>query len=162
MVVHAKMRVVNLRKRVKKMTDCIFCMIRDGEIPSKKIYEDDNIFVILDQSQVTVGHSLIIPKKHIRNIYDYDTQLAGEVFRALPKISRALRDFHPDVKGLNILINNEEIASQSVFHSHIHLIPRYNNQDDFDLQWADNADKYSDEKMEEIRKSIVKKLEEEK
>lgn len=144
------------------MTDCIFCMIRDGEIPSKKIYEDDNIFVILDQSQVTPGHSLIIPKKHIRNIYDYDAELAGEVFRALPKISRALRDFNPEVKGLNILINNEEIASQSVFHSHIHLIPRYSNQDDFNLQWADNADKYSDEKMEEIRKSIVTKLEEEK
>lgn len=104
------------------MDDCIFCMIRDGDIPSRKIYEDENVFAILDQSQVTPGHTIVITKKHIRNIYDYDEQLARDVFSVLPKITRALRDFHPDVKGLNILVNNEEIASQSVFHSHIHLL----------------------------------------
>lgn len=143
------------------MSECIFCMIRDGQIPSKKIYEDENIFVILDQSQVTPGHSLVIPKKHVENIYNYDEKLAKDVFSSLPKISRALKNFHPDVKGLNVLINNDEIASQTVFHSHIHLIPRYGEEDDFSLGWANNKDLYDDEKLEEIRLAISGELEEE-
>ncbi|MDN6195628.1 MAG: HIT family protein [Atopostipes suicloacalis] len=142
------------------MTDCIFCMIRDGEIPSNKIYEDENVFVILDQSQVTPGHSLIIPKKHVPNIYDYDEDLAEKVFSVLPKISRALKNFHSDVKGLNVLVNNDEIASQTVFHSHIHLLPRYSEQDDFSLGWANNKDSYSNDQLEEIRQAISGELEE--
>ena len=54
------------------MADCIFCMIRDGQIPSRKVYEDEHVFAILDNSQVTPGHTLLIPKKHVRNIFDYD------------------------------------------------------------------------------------------
>lgn len=142
------------------MSDCIFCMIRDGEIPSRKIYEDENVLAILDQSQVTPGHTLVIPKKHVRNIYDYDEELAGEVFRVLPKIARALRDFNPEVKGLNILVNNEEVASQTVFHSHIHLLPRYSKQDDFDLKWANNQDQYTAEELDQIQTKIIGELEE--
>lgn len=142
------------------MSDCIFCMIRDGDIPSNIIYEDENIFVILDQSQVTPGHSLLIPKKHVPNIYDFDEELAGNVFSKLPKIARALRDFHPDVKGLNILINNEEIASQTVFHSHIHLLPRYSEQDDFDLEWANNENEYTSDELKVLKEEIAKNLEE--
>ena len=142
------------------MSDCIFCMIRDGDIPSRKFYEDENVFAILDQSQVTPGHSLVIPKKHVENIYEYDEKLAGEVFKVLPKIARALRAFHPDVKGLNILINNEEIASQTVFHSHIHLLPRYSGEDDFSLGWANNMDEHSDEELDQIKEAIMGELEE--
>lgn len=141
------------------MSDCIFCKIRDGEIPSRKIYEDENVFAILDQSQVTAGHSLVIPKKHVPNIYDYDEELASEVFKVLPNIARALRDFHPEVNGLNILVNNGEIASQSVFHSHIHLLPRYSVADDFGLEWANNADQYSADELDQIQKDIVGELE---
>ncbi len=135
-------------------------MIRDGDIPSRKFYEDENVLAILDQSQVTPGHSLVIPKKHVRNIYDYDEELAAKVFKVLPKITRALRDFHPDVKGLNILVNNEELASQTVFHSHIHLLPRYSEQDDFSLGWANNADKHSDEELDQMKEAIIGELEE--
>lgn len=135
-------------------------MIRDGKIPSTKIYEDENVFAILDQSQVTPGHTLVIPKKHVRNIYDYDEEMASEIFQTIPKIARALRDFSPEVKGLNILINNEEVASQSVFHSHIHLLPRYSKQDDFDLKWAHNQDKYTDADLKKIQAAIVEELEE--
>lgn len=142
------------------MTDCIFCMIRDGDIPSRKIYEDENVFAVLDQSQVTPGHSLVIPKKHVRNIYEYDEELAGNVFSVLPKIARAIRDSNPDIKGLNVLINNEEIASQTVFHSHIHLLPRYSEQDDFGLNWANNMDKYSDNELDQIKEAITEELEE--
>lgn len=140
------------------MADCIFCMIRDGQIPSRKVYEDEHVFAILDNSQVTPGHTLLIPKKHVRNIFDYDEELAREVFAAVPKVARALRDFDPEVRGLNILLNNEEVASQTVFHSHIHLLPRYTENDDFGLKWAYNEDKYSDTQLDQLQKSIVNEL----
>ncbi|SHE90883.1 histidine triad (HIT) family protein [Atopostipes suicloacalis DSM 15692] len=140
------------------MADCIFCMIRDGEIPSRKVYEDEHVFAILDNSQVTPGHTLLIPKKHVRNIFDYDEELAREVFAAVPKVARALRDFDPEVRGLNILLNNEEVASQTVFHSHIHLLPRYSENDDFGLEWAYNEDKYSDTQLDQLQKSIMNEL----
>lgn len=141
------------------MSDCIFCLIRDGEVPSRKVYEDEHVFAILDMSQVTPGHTLLIPKKHVRNIYDYDAELAGQVFAAVPKVARALRDFDADVRGLNILVNNEEVASQTVFHSHVHLLPRYTEADDFGLEWAYNADDYSDEQLNAIQEAIVTELE---
>jgi len=141
------------------MADCIFCKIRDGEIPSRRVYEDENVFAILDTSQVTPGHTLLIPKKHVRNIYDYDEELASQVFAAVPKVARALRDFNDDVEGLNVLVNNEEIASQTVFHSHIHLLPRYTEEDDFGLEWGHNEDLYSDEELDELQDKIVKEME---
>ena len=142
------------------MSDCIFCKIRDGEIPGRKVYEDENVFAILDMSQVTPGHTLLIPKKHVRNIYDYDEELASTVFASFLKVARALRDFDPEVKGLNILVNNEEVASQTVFHSHIHLLPRYTDEDDFGLEWAHNADNYTDEEMDAIKDKIADRVEE--
>lgn len=142
------------------MSDCIFCMIRDGKIPGRKVYEDEDVFAILDLSQVTPGHTLLIPKKHVRNIFDYDVELAQKVFAAVPKVSRALRDFHPDVEGLNVLVNNEEVAFQTVFHSHVHLLPRYSSDDDFGLKWAHNADHYTDEELDAMRDKIAKEVEE--
>ncbi len=140
------------------MSDCIFCMIRDADIPSRKVYEDEHVFAILDQSQVTPGHTLLIPKKHVRNIYDYDEELAQQVFVSVPKVARALRDFHPEVKGLNVLINNEEVASQTVFHSHIHLLPRYADDDNFGLKWTPNE--FSDEMLDDLQNKISKEVEE--
>ena len=142
------------------MSDCVFCMIRDGDIPARKVYEDENVFAILDMSQVTPGHTLLIPKTHVRNIFDYDEELAQNVFRAVPKVARALRDFHPDVEGLNVLVNNEEVAFQTVFHSHVHLLPRYSNDDDFGLKWAHNADNYTDDELDEMKDKIAKEVEE--
>lgn len=142
------------------MSDCVFCMIRDGDIPARKVYEDENVFAILDMSQVTPGHTLLIPKKHVRNIFDYDEELAHNVFGAVPKVARALRDFHPDVEGLNVLVNNEEVAFQTVFHSHVHLLPRYSNDDDFGLKWAHNADNYTDDELDEMKDKIAKEVEE--
>ena len=142
------------------MSDCVFCMIRDGDIPARKVYEDENVFAILDMSQVTPGHTLLIPKKHVRNIFDYDEELAHNVFGAVPKVARALRDFHPDVEGLNVLVNNEEVAFQTVFHSHVHLLPRYSNDDDFGLKWAHNADNYTDKELDDMKDKIAKEVEE--
>ena len=142
------------------MSDCVFCMIRDGDIPARKVYEDENVFAILDMSQVTPGHTLLIPKKHVRNIFDYDEELAHNVFGAVPKVARALRDFHPDVEGLNVLVNNEEVAFQTVVHSHVHLLPRYSNDDDFGLKWAHNADNYTDKELDDMKDKIAKEVEE--
>lgn len=142
------------------MSDCVFCMIRDGDIPARKVYEDENVFAILDISQVTPGHTLLIPKKHVRNIFDYDEELAQNVFGAVPKVARALRDFHPDVEGLNVLVNNEEVAFQTVFHSHVHLLPRYSNDDDFGLKWAHNADNYTEKELDDMKDKIAKEVEE--
>lgn len=141
-------------------TDCIFCKIAQGEIPARKVYEDENVLAFLDLSQVTPGHTLLIPKKHVKNIFEYDEATTQAVFSVVPKIARALRAFDPKVKGLNIINNNEKVAFQSVFHSHIHFIPRYSEADDFGLKWAHNEDKYTDEQLDELQQMIQEKMEE--
>ena len=102
--------------------DCIFCKIVDGEIPSYKVYEDEVVLAFLDITQGTKGHTLVIPKKHVQNVYELDEEIASELFKRVPKIARAIKEaFHPI--GLNI-VNNNDKPLQSVFHYHIHLIPR--------------------------------------
>lgn len=141
------------------MSDCVFCKIAEGEIPSRKIYEDEHVVAFLDLSQVTPGHTLVIPKKHVPNIMEYNETLAADVFSRLPKISQAVQSFQPDIKGLNVLMNNGEVASQTVFHSHIHLLPRYTKDDDFGLKWADNSEKYTDNDLDRIQQDIKQALE---
>lgn len=103
---------------------CLFCKIIDKEIPAHVVYEDENVLAFLDISQVTEGHTLVIPKKHVQNIYELEEE-ATSLFRAVPKIARALRDTFQPI-GLN-MINNNDRPLQSVFHFHVHLIPRYEN-----------------------------------
>ncbi len=116
-----------------KDTNCIFCKIANGEIPSFTIYEDDMFRVIFDLGPATKGHALILPKEHFKNIFELDDNYAKEVMLVAKKVSTAMRDVLK-CDGFNILQNNEEIAGQTVFHFHIHLIPRYNN-DDVKLTW---------------------------
>lgn len=145
------------------MPDCIFCKIINQEIPSYTVYEDDDIKAFLDISQVSIGHTLIVPKKHVADIFEYDEELAAKVFSKIPQISRAVRTFDPEIEGLNLLSNNGEIASQSVFHSHFHLIPRYadSEKDGFGLKWDTQGDSVSPEDFIKIKDAIVSKLEEE-
>lgn len=140
------------------MTDCIFCKIINKEIPSYPVYEDDVVYAFLDITQTTKGHTLVIPKKHVTDIFDYDDQLASEVFARIPKIARAIEKAFPDVVGLNIVNNNREAAYQSVFHSHIHLIPRYGKEDDFSMTFADNGSDYTQEDMMTVATSINKEI----
>lgn len=141
------------------MIDCIFCKIINQEIPSYKVYEDDQIYAFLDITQVTKGHTLLVPKKHVTDIFDYEPALAGEVFAHLPKVARALEKTFPELQGLNIINNNKEVAYQSVFHSHIHLIPRYGKTDDFSIHFGNNQKAYSAEKMQEMAEKIAKQVE---
>lgn len=141
------------------MEDCIFCKIINGEIPSYKIYEDEVVYAFLDITQVTPGHTLVVPKKHAKDIFEYDEELASQVFSRIPKIARALEKAYPDMQGLNIINNNREVAYQSVFHSHIHLIPRFSPHDDFSMHFGNHQDQYNPTLMEAIAKRIRESFE---
>ncbi|MBL1224234.1 HIT family protein [Enterococcus sp. BWR-S5] len=140
------------------MEDCIFCKIINQEIPSYKIYEDEVVYAFLDISQVTKGHTLVVPKKHVTDIFEYDADLAADVFARIPKIARALESAFPEVEGLNIVNNNKELAYQSVFHSHIHLIPRYSKDDGFAMRFPNNQEKYSSEELQQLAETISKQV----
>ena len=143
------------------MTDCIFCKIVAGEIPSYTVYEDDVVKAFLDISQGTPGHTLVVPKKHVPDLFAYDEDLAAAVFSRIPKIARAVKNSNPAIKGMNVIHNNGKVAYQSVFHSHIHLIPRYSDDDDFKMTFKDNSGKYNDEKYRKIQQAIKDQLEDE-
>ena len=119
------------------MSDCIFCKLIAGEIPSSKIYEDEKVLAFLDISQTTKGHTLVIPKEHVRNMLEMSDQTAADVFARLPKLARAIKTA-TGAKGLNILNNNEEVAGQTVFHAHIHIIPRYSDQDEVGITFTEH------------------------
>ncbi|MFQ7538750.1 MAG: HIT family protein [Clostridium sp.] len=107
---------------------CIFCSIVNGEIPSSRIYEDDTVIAILDISQVTKGHTLVIPKQHTESFMSCDAELMKYVMEIAQMLSvRIMERTH--AAGMNILSNINEAAGQSVMHFHVHLIPRYSEQD---------------------------------
>lgn len=141
------------------MDDCIFCKIINNEISSTTIYEDDDIKAFFDISQVTPGHTLVVPKKHVQNIFEYDEELAQKVFKKIPMIARAIKESNPDIIGMNICQNNGEIAYQSVMHSHFHLVPRYSKDDDFSMHWGDNTGKASNEELQARADKIKQNLE---
>ena len=117
-----------------KKDDCIFCKLANGEIPTNALYEDDIVKVIFDASPAAKGHVLILPKEHFDNIYELDDDTAAHVFKVAAKISKAYKKAL-DFDGLNIVQNNGEVAGQSVFHFHIHIIPRY-DEDDANIKWT--------------------------
>ncbi|MEZ7647237.1 HIT family protein [Streptococcus constellatus] len=117
------------------MEDCIFCKIIAGEIPSSKVYEDEQVLAFLDISQVTPGHTLVVPKEHFRNMLEMDGEAASQLFACIPTIARKVMKA-TDAKGMNIINNNEEIAGQTVFHTHVHLAPRYTEDDDLDVTFV--------------------------
>jgi len=137
--------------------DCIFCKIIAGDIPSAKVYEDEDVYAFLDISQVTKGHTLVIPKAHVKNIYETNEEVASQLFARVPKISQAIeKSFSP--RGINMLSNTGEAAGQSVFHLHLHLIPRYDQTDGFQPNWVTHNDDYSKEDLAEIAESISQNI----
>ncbi|WP_144556848.1 HIT family protein [Bacillus pumilus] len=139
------------------MSDCIFCKIIDEDIPCAKVYEDEHVLAFLDISQVTKGHTLVIPKIHKENIYDMTPEVSNQYFQAIPKIARAIKqEFEPI--GLNLLNNNGEKAGQSVFHYHMHIIPRYGKGDGFGAVWKSHQDQYTSEDLKDISSAIHTRL----
>lgn len=136
-----------------KKDDCIFCKIAAGEIPSRKIYEDSDLIAIMDLNPTSKGHSLIIPKEHCTNIYDIDEDIAAKVMKTAKKLATKMT-VALNCDGFNLLQNNGETAGQTMFHFHMHLIPRYKDADNNMLKFTSVA--FSDEEMDAIRDQIIK------
>ncbi|WP_029595975.1 HIT family protein [Exiguobacterium chiriqhucha] len=137
--------------------NCIFCKIVNNDIPSYKVYEDEAVVAFLDISQVTKGHTLVIPKHHARNIYELPADVARDVFQAVPSIANAIQR-ETGAIGMNILSNAEAIAGQTVYHFHIHLLPRYGEADGFGAKWETHQDAYSSDDMQTIAAGIKANL----
>lgn len=116
-----------------KNENCIFCKIAAGEIPSATIYEDDDFRVILDIEPASKGHALILPKEHYANLYELPEELASKVLIVAKKVITSMTEI-VGCDGYNVLQNNGEVAGQTVFHFHMHLIPRYKD-DEVTIGW---------------------------
>ncbi len=104
------------------MSDCIFCKIVAGTIPSTTVYEDEHTLAFLDINPSALGHTLVIPKQHVENVFDAPADVLAPVYATAQKIARALQQ--TKVAGVNLISNNGAVAGQIVFHAHIHIIPR--------------------------------------
>ena len=119
----------------------IFCKIIDGEIPSNKVYEDDEVLAILDISQATKGHTLVLPKKHYASFLSTPKSVMHKVYDVAQRIGQA-EIAVLGAKGVNILTNAGEAAGQSVPHFHVHVIPRYvGGEGGFQITMSSNPDK---------------------
>ncbi len=135
-----------------KDSNCIFCKIANGEIPSRTLYEDEDFRVIMDLAPATKGHSLILPKNHYKNIYEIADDTAAKVLPLAKKMATLMTE-KLGADGFNIVQNNNEVAGQTVFHFHVHLIPRYN---DDKQSLVMKPQEMTDAQLDEIRDRIVK------
>ena len=130
--------------------DCIFCKLANGVIPTRSIYEDEDFDVIMDASPATKGHALILPKEHAANLYELPDETVAKAFVLAKKMATSMTE-KLSCDGFNVVQNNGEVAGQTVFHFHIHLIPRYKD-DHQDLTWTQHS--YDDATMDEIEKTL--------
>lgn len=119
------------------MKDCLFCKIVNGEIPSSKVYEDDDVLAFLDISQTTIGHTLVVPKKHYDNFLDTPKEVMHKVMDVAQRIGQA-QIMMLGAKGVNILSNVNKEAGQSIMHFHVHVIPRYVSGEGFQITMKEN------------------------
>ena len=134
-----------------KDENCIFCKIANGEIPSKTLYEDEKFRAILDLGPATKGHALILPKDHYKNLYELPEDYAADAIKLAKKMMTQMTE-KLGCEGFNLVQNNGELAGQTVFHFHMHMIPRYQN-DGQTIGWKPGEP--TQEELEEIRKQIV-------
>lgn len=116
-----------------KNDNCIFCKIANGEIPSRTLYEDERYRVILDMGPATRGHALVLPKEHFENLYEIPDDWAAGALAAAKKVAGLMKD-KLGTDGLNLVQNNGAAAGQTVMHFHMHIIPRYKN-DNANILW---------------------------
>ena len=133
-----------------KVDDCIFCKLANGEIPTATLYEDEDFRVILDANPASKGHALIIPKEHYANLYELDDELAGKAMILAKKMVTKLTEVL-GCDGYNLVQNNGECAGQTVFHFHLHMIPR-DKDDGVGLGWKLNT--LTDEDREDILSKV--------
>lgn len=133
---------------------CVFCKIIAGEIPSATIYEDDAFKVIMDISPAAKGHAIMLPKKHFANLYEMDDETASKALIVARKVATAMKE-ELGCAGLNLVQNNGEAAGQTVFHFHMHLIPR-NQGDSVNVTWKPGS--YGDGEAAQIAAAIANKI----
>lgn len=137
-----------------KDKDCIFCKIANGEIPSSTVYEDEDFRVILDLGPAAKGHALILPKEHFKDVCELDPAVAAKVLPLGAKIGAAMKK-SLGCAGFNLVQNNGEAAGQTVFHFHVHLIPRYEGGPSM-VTWTPGSEKPEvlAETAEKIKKAL--------
>ncbi len=136
------------------MDSCIFCKIIKGEIPSSTIYEDDNVKVILDIAPSAKGHAVLLVKQHVANIFELEAELAGKIFAVVPKVAAAIKE-ELGCDGMNILQNNGVEAGQTVFHLHLHFIPRWKD-DSINIKWTPGS--YGDGEAAALAEAIKNRV----
>lgn len=134
-----------------KKEDCIFCKLANGDIPTRTLYEDATFRVIMDASPATKGHALIIPKAHADNLYELSDEIAGKAMILAKKLASIMKE-KLSCDGFNLVQNNGTTAGQTVFHFHLHLIPRYVD-DAQNILWEPRS--FSNEQMDEIKDKII-------
>lgn len=139
------------------MENCIFCKIIKGEIPSNKVYEDEYTYAFMDINPINPGHLLVIPKTHYTEIKDYDEETGMYLFRTAVKIEKALRKSGAvKIEGTNFLVANGAAAGQEVFHSHLHIIPRYTD-DSYKVR-IERKEKPSMDDLKHVAEEIKKNI----
>lgn len=133
-----------------KDCNCIFCKIANGEIPSTTLYEDEDFRVILDLGPATRGHALLLPKNHFANLFELDDETAQKAILVAKKMAGKMKDAL-GADGFNLVQNNGEAAGQTVFHFHMHLIPRYKN-DNAGILWEPGET--TPEDMAEVKRLV--------
>jgi histidine triad (HIT) family protein len=118
------------------MKDCIFCKVINGELPSSKIYEDELVFVFMDIQPVNTGHVLVIPKQHAEFITELDDDTAAHMIVIANKVNAAIRKSGIKTEAINYFVADGAAAGQDVFHTHLHVFPRFKN-DGFGLKFSE-------------------------
>lgn len=116
------------------MPDCVFCDIIAGENPAHRLYEDQRTLAFLDAAPANPGHALVVPTDHFETLTDMEPDLVADLFRTTQCVANAVESvFDPD--GMNVIQSNGAAASQDVFHTHVHILPRYED-DDITIHWS--------------------------
>lgn len=136
------------------MNDCLFCKIIAGEIPSSKVYEDDTCYAFLDINPVNIGHTLLVPKEHSANLYETSDEDLTRMAPVVKKLSVAIKSA-VGADGINIEMNNDPVAGQLIFHTHIHIVPRF--EGDGFTHWH-GARGYNEGEMNEVAGKISKAI----
>lgn len=136
------------------MNDCLFCKIIAGEIPSSKVYEDNTCYAFLDINPVNIGHTLLVPKEHSTNLYETSDEDLARMAPVIKKLSVAIKSA-VGADGINIEMNNDSVAGQLIFHTHIHIVPRF--EGDSFTHWQ-GARGYKKGEMQEVAKKIFQSL----
>ena len=137
-----------------KDENCIFCKLANGDIPTATVYEDEYLRAIMDAAPANKGHIIILPKSHASGIYELEDEYVSRTFVLAKKLAVALKKL-TGCDGVNILQNNGEAAGQTVFHFHVHVIPRFKN-DDCTIVWKPTS--YKDGEASEVAKKIAELL----